>query len=507
MRRFLTYITLTSLVLGIFAFAATSYACACGIATFDSPDTLVESNGTAKALLVYNNGVEHYVISPGLRGNAQDFGMAVAFPSRPEITKAPDNLFEELFEYTKPIAPPRTGSIKDGFSFGAAQMAPKIESVQVIETKEVGDFTTTVLTANNSSELLTWLQNNNYNAKESDLENFDYYIQKGGYYFVALKLTTINSDTRTSDYKLTPLEFTFTHTEPFIPLRLVRGTTDHKVQFNLYTYSQQPLIVNGAGLMFSSTVPLPLPSTITSLSQYNNGQAWLIKQNVLIDASKISEDLIPTVWNSPFESRYTVGTQPIILTERTIPLTAGVMQVSDPFELNFGHEESQRIYAYDDYNPPFESFWSLYGPQLMSFLIILLLHFYIGITLFFIAKKLEVHHRWRAWLPIFNISLLVSCAQKKWWWLLGILSLPILFFFLIEPPYINYEIQEIIRFIGFGSLLSIFLFEYTLLDRIVSQLAVRLNRPSWWGPLMILIPPVGLVLLGILAWSKRKPQQ
>ncbi|MEK7123237.1 MAG: hypothetical protein AAB855_05285, partial [Patescibacteria group bacterium] len=38
--------------------------------------------------------------------------------------------------------------------------------------------------------------------------------------------------------------------------------------------------------------------------------------------------------------------------------------------------------------------------------------------------------------------------------------------------------------------------------RIMSVLAVRCGRPWWWGPLMILVPPVGLVLLGIMAWSK-----
>ena len=514
-RSFLAFLLLS----GSLFFTQPLFACACGIATFAPENELVESDGTARALLVWKNSVEHYVIDPGLRGNAQDFGMAVAFPSRPEISKAPNNLFNELFEYTKPIIPPRAASRSDtGSFFGATQSAPQEQAVTVIETKDVGDFTTTVLTATDSKALLEWLNQNGYKAKESDLQNFDYYIQKGGYYFVALKLSTTSTDTSTSDYKLTPIEFTFSTPQNFIPLRLVRGTSKHNVQFTLYTLSAQPLIINGAGLMFSNTLPQQLSSDISSLTKYQSEGSWIIKQNVLLDTTEINEDLVATVWNSPKEMRYTDGEEPFIFHEGAVLKNAGVIEVMYPSELNFGYTAQQKPTPFNDYRPLPETFLEKYGLLLFWFLI-LLIHLYIGATLFFLARKLSIHHRWRAWLPVFNLSLLVALAGKKWWWFAGICLLPILIAFLIAlnssswwyytPGLIdNYPFDwffDSIQFI-FGWIAVMFFFiEYGLLDRIFTSLVARGGRPTWWGPLMILVPPVGLVFLGILAWSKHTP--
>ena len=357
-RGFLAFLLLS----GSLFFTSPLYACACGIATFAPENELVESDGTARALLVWKDNVEHYVIDPGLRGNAQDFGMAVAFPSRPEISKAPDNLFNELFEYTKPIIPPRASFRNDaGSFFGATQSVPQEQVVTVIETKDVGDFTTTVLTATDSQALLEWLNQNGYKAKNSDLQNFDYYIQKGGYYFVALKLSTTSTDTSTSDYKLTPIEFTFSTPQNFIPLRLVRGTSEHNVQFTLYTLSPQPLIINGAGLMFSNTLPQQLPSDISSLNKYQGENSWIIKQNVLLDTTEINEDLVASIWNSPRETRYTDGEEPSIFHEGAVLKNAGVIEVMYPSELNFGYTAQQKPTPFNDYRPLPETFLEKYG--------------------------------------------------------------------------------------------------------------------------------------------------
>jgi len=256
----------------------------------------------------------------------------------------------------------------------------------------------------------------------------------------------------------------------------------------------------------------------TNSFQVCEKNSWIIKQNVLLDTTEINEDLVATVWNSPKEMRYTDGEEPFIFHEGAVLKNAGVIEVMYPSELNFGYTAQQKPTPFNDYRPLPETFLEKYGLLLFWFLI-LLIHLYIGATLFFLARKLSIHHRWRAWLPVFNLSLLVALAGKKWWWFAGICLLPILIAFLIAlnssswwyytPGLIdNYPFDwffDSIQFI-FGWIAVMFFFiEYGLLDRIFTSLVARGGRPTWWGPLMILVPPVGLVFLGILAWSKHTP--
>lgn len=149
----------------------------------------------------------------------------------------------------------------------------------------------------------------------------------------------------------------------------------------------------------------------------------------------------------------------------------------------------------------------------IAFVVMLLLHVYIGAALFALAGRLNARHRWRAWVPIANLQLLVNCAGKRWRWFAGILIFPLIYFFLI---FLTYQLTGVIE----GAppemqvaaraqrtlspfFLLIWLVEILFFITLFSRLAVRCGRPSWWGPLMVLVPPVGLVLLGIMAWSKK----
>jgi hypothetical protein len=148
---------------------------------------------------------------------------------------------------------------------------------------------------------------------------------------------------------------------------------------------------------------------------------------------------------------------------------------------------------------------------LLSLVVLLILHLYIGTALFVLAHKFGTSNRWRSWIPVLNLSLLVSLARKRQWWfwlmtlvfcgaLLGVRS----FFSFGSFPGLAFGGIILGAFVLISAVLLVGIFETVMLSIILAALAVRCGRPVWWGPLMVLVPPGGLVLLGIMAWSKQK---
>lgn len=141
-------------------------------------------------------------------------------------------------------------------------------------------------------------------------------------------------------------------------------------------------------------------------------------------------------------------------------------------------------------------------------------YIYTSAAIYSLARKFQQRHRWRAWVPIVNLHLLVNCAGKRWWWFAGVLILPLIYFFLF---FLTYQLAGVIEGAPFEMqvtaqaqrmlspfFLLIWIVEILIIMMLFSRLAVRIGRPAWWGPLMVLVPPVGLVLLGVMAWSKKK---
>lgn len=95
-------------------------------------------------------------------------------------------------------------------------------------------------------------------------------------------------------------------------------------------------------------------------------------------------------------------------------------------------------------------------------------YIYTALCLFLIAKKLDLSHRWTAWVPIAQLWTLVAAAGKQWW-----------FVFLFLVPILNI-------------VLTIYLWVCV---------TENLGKNKWLGLLMIL-PIVNLAFMGFLAFSK-----
>ena len=109
----------------------------------------------------------------------------------------------------------------------------------------------------------------------------------------------------------------------------------------------------------------------------------------------------------------------------------------------------------------------------MDFILVLAMYAYMAYTLQLIAKKTTTPKTWWAWVPIFNIFLLVKIAQKSYWWVLWALI-----------PIVNLVISAILWM----------------------RIAVRLGKPKWLGILAV-IPFVNFIVMGYLAFSTDSQSQ
>jgi len=116
---------------------------------------------------------------------------------------------------------------------------------------------------------------------------------------------------------------------------------------------------------------------------------------------------------------------------------------------------------------------------LLAFVLFVFLIFYVYVALVLqtIAKKTKTKNSWMAWLPVFNLYLMVKSAKLPGWYFFG--------YFLAIIPFA-------------GALLATAFGIY-----VWWKIAEQRNHPGWFS-ILFLIPILGLVLMGVIAWSDNK---
>lgn len=113
----------------------------------------------------------------------------------------------------------------------------------------------------------------------------------------------------------------------------------------------------------------------------------------------------------------------------------------------------------------------------------IIIYAYSALTVMFTAKKLKTEPAWLAWIPIANLVLLSKMAKKHWW--------PVLLLAGFIIPFVNFVAA--ILFIVY-----MFIWFYKITE--------QRGYPGWIS-ILIIIPILGniwgLVLWGMLAWSKK----
>ena len=267
--------------------------------TFAPPGYTITPDDDVQAFLMYSehDRTETLVVQPAFSGTAVEFGMVMPIPNRPAISEAPEDMFDILLKYTTIRYSDR--NLEETFESESGAARPASDSVVVVERKDVGDFEAVVLTADSADALTEWLDSNGFEFKDEDRENFEYYVEKGGYYFVAMR---INMDEADLDYdgmingKLHPIEFVFESEYPMLPLRIMAHDMD-PMRFTLYTLGIFPYYIPGVDVLFVDVIDKPAaPEAAILPSDTTAGLHGTIK---------------PVVWGSALNVQYFENVDPL----------------------------------------------------------------------------------------------------------------------------------------------------------------------------------------------------
>jgi len=171
-------------------------------------------------------------------GSAEDFAWVVPTPSVPELFTSSDEVFTLLDDITRPrfvLAYEEVQSCDDdrywydyalSASTTSSSPAPENGGVQVVAEEQVGPYDTVTLRARSSDELLTWLQDNDFDLPDDLSPVLDPYVAEESY-FVAMRL---QNDKSSGDIQ--PLGMRYPSDAISIPIQLtsIAATPDMRVE-------------------------------------------------------------------------------------------------------------------------------------------------------------------------------------------------------------------------------------------------------------------------------------
>ena len=166
-------------------------------------------------------------ISIAFEGEAEDFGWVIPVLGVPTISLAPQGMFTQLNNRTRPnhwlqwdysatgecaIMPPMASAddfAEDGGGAGGG-------GVEVIDSSEVGPYATVTLQSDDAEELFTWLNDNGFVQPEGVLPLIEHYLEND-FLFVAMKMKQ-----GAGAGEIQPVTLGFEESEPCVPLVLTQ---------------------------------------------------------------------------------------------------------------------------------------------------------------------------------------------------------------------------------------------------------------------------------------------
>jgi len=141
--------------------------------------------GEQRAIIFHEDNVETMILTSEFQGNAKDLVWLVPTSSKPEITKANEEIFENILDLIEPKYETQSIGFGKVYSDGAADT----NRVLVLESKKVDYYDVNVLFAVDSEDLIEWFNENNYSYPEEYSYVLDHYLDKQ-WYFTAIKVSS-----------------------------------------------------------------------------------------------------------------------------------------------------------------------------------------------------------------------------------------------------------------------------------------------------------------------------
>ena len=254
--------------------------------------------GLQQTYVFYKEGLETVVIRPGFKGNVDEFGMLIPFPSVPSLRKVSDNIFPHLDAAIDPpevvvdlrwrlerrLSRRQFSEANDALGSGLSY-EEDAKKVRVIKQEAVGMYEVTVLEAGSAKALKLWMDDHDYvYPKGMDGACEDYV--KLGWCFVAVKtkvaqkkgvdpkpgMRKVNPklpDKSSFDGHVQAMGFRFKVDEMVVPMRL-STFNEGDLRNVVYILSDEPMKIQsipeeyvvrqipGSDLFRNVTGPLPL---------------------------------------------------------------------------------------------------------------------------------------------------------------------------------------------------------------------------------------------------------
>ncbi|MEY2665310.1 MAG: hypothetical protein RLZZ480_415 [Candidatus Parcubacteria bacterium] len=285
-----------------------------------------------EVFMMYEDGVETVILKPEWQGNMKEFGMVYPVPAKPTVKAGPVNLFWELDEATNPWVQPPV--VYEEARYDEESVKATADAVTVVEEAQVAEYKVTILKATSATSLTSWLKKNGYNYTKEDTSKVKYYVDKGDFYFVALKVDASHftdpivqpmylEDEAVSDGEdakmaiapdywwwgeLSPVEITFATDEPQLPMRTLKSQKND-MKFDLYTLGSKAIYIPGVDTVWSNLVDSEFMRQVPSLAGYDAKAKWLVRQEVKFVPANSNEDLFLTLAETEDFTTVTAGTQ------------------------------------------------------------------------------------------------------------------------------------------------------------------------------------------------------
>ena len=211
-----------------------------------------------KALILYENNREDLILSVKYEGNADEFAWVIPVPNYPDIDVSDPELFWELSDLTLVHL-----RVRGGGGFGCIAHFAAVPPVEVLERTVVGPYDVAILSAQDPTALVDWLNSNGYSFPEESEKILNDYITKE-WYFVATRINTGEEATGLAAGTIEPLKLSFESDEIIYPLRIT-SLSSKASEVLLYVFADQKVVPREYQFL-----SLNVPEQVVSLEREGN---------------------------------------------------------------------------------------------------------------------------------------------------------------------------------------------------------------------------------------------
>ncbi|MGB9876380.1 MAG: DUF2330 domain-containing protein [bacterium] len=179
-----------------------------------------------RAFIYYDEGKETLIISLNYKGALEDFAWVIPVPSIPNVSKAPDDFFQQLNDLLEFLGVyPRHGEHWGDVEGGLGMMGG--EGVEVISSQRVGIYDISVITSSDPYSLKNWLDREGYKLPLTAIPVLKPYIDKK-WFFVAVKISKeAFRNEKIGEGNLSPIKIEFSTSSIVYPLRISSLNRDY----------------------------------------------------------------------------------------------------------------------------------------------------------------------------------------------------------------------------------------------------------------------------------------